>query len=264
MTQEKWIQLFTAIQETDDMKRAMKAAKEISKKADKSHVSDLRSLLRSENQFTREVAAYPLLRLEGLGILPELFEAMQYGESLGHDNDGLTHAMIELIESDPDASLPFLLPMLESKKPASRADAAWAMSYVARSVGPEILINFILKETDQEVRCVAVDALQIYAEPAATYPVNLNSFKGQWMWLDCADDLRYGFNITSTAGICIKNNADTYAIGDVMLKIAVASGHVFVGKQIFTNGYWYPVTGILENGRLSLRGGGHAWTMDRI
>jgi hypothetical protein len=84
------------------------------------------------------------------------------------------------------------------------------------------------------------------------------------MWTECEPHLIYGFEISGATGVCIKANAPTYNNGDVMLKIKLFASNAFVGEQIFTNGFWYPVTVYLDNSKIHLFGAGLNWHMERV
>jgi hypothetical protein len=249
------------------MKTSLKAARQISKVADPSHINDLYKLMESDNFYVREVIADPLARLEGVRALPILFQALQRGEQQGHDNDGLTNTMIGLFESNKDVVAPMLIDMTQSPLASLRADAAWALGFVASAIDPEILFKLFTEDPDAEVRGVAADSLQIYlftSPPDSIKKDDLKSFDGKWMWTECEPHLMYGFEISGDAGICIKANATTYNVGDVMLKIKLLSSNAFVGEQIFTNGVWYPVTAYLDNHAIQLYGAGLTWSMEQI
>lgn len=248
----------------DDIKAAVKAAKTISKMADVGNIKQLYALVQSEDIFIREAVAEPLGRLEGVRALPALFHALNTGERDGHDNDTLTSTIIDVVESGKKNAAPFLLKMLKSHNAGKRADAIWALGFISSVLAPDVFFDVYLNDPDPEVRSMAADALPIYLDKKQKTLPDAEAFFGKWMWLDCEAQLQYGFDIQGVEGICIKNNTTTYAIGDVMLKITLTSGLAFVGKQIFTNGFWYAVTCRREENKLHVQGAGLNWTMERI
>lgn len=259
-----WNDSIAALQNTDDVNASVKAAKTISEIADENDVKQLYELLQNKNFFIREAVAIPLARLEGARALSALFHATKQGELDDHDNDGLTNTIIGLLESNQKAVVPILLNMLKSSNADTRIDAIWALGFVSSGVEPAVFFDRFIKDPDPDVRSVAGDSLQIYAGKKSKNKLDIKPFVGKWMWMDCEENLKYGFYIEGIKGICTKNNAPTYAIGDVMLKISLSSGLAFVGEQIFTNGCWYPVTARREGQTLHMQGGGHTWAMSRV
>jgi len=85
------------------------------------------------------------------------------------------------------------------------------------------------------------------------------------MWWDTVVPWgKYGFEIDGDIGKCIKSNSGKFAVGDIILSIEKVQGNVFFGKQIFTDGHWYDVSGRLEHDALHMSGGGWKWQMKRI
>ncbi len=64
----------------------------------------LRALLLDESALVREAAAWPIGDLEGLTALRDLLLAYQRGLDEGHDNDGFTALLLDLITGDPPAA----------------------------------------------------------------------------------------------------------------------------------------------------------------
>jgi len=268
MTHSSWNELLQDLQNPNDIRLAIKAGRALSKMAKASNVPDLYALLQHESFFVREEVARPLARLEGAKALPALFQALNRGEQDGHDNDDLITTMIELFESHKREVAQLLLVMLKSDHASTRADAAWALSFVVPEVSAQPLFDLLSHDPDPEVRSVAAGSLQIFQDPAfraVQDPVHtLDTFNGQWMWLDCEPSLKYGVEINGMTGICLKANSPNFSIGDVILKISLFSGQIFVGQHLFTNAAWYPVTGWLEGSFLYLQGGNQIWQLQRI
>jgi hypothetical protein len=265
--EQTWAELLVDLHHTINVKGATKAARQIAKRATTVHVKELYQLLNGDSFFVREAAAIPLARLEGANVLPALFKAMQRGEQEGHDNDGLTNTIIDVLESHKAECLPMLQKMLESTDAETRTDAAWALGYIAKAVDPKVLFDVFNHDPAPGVQTAAANSLQTYLFIKKKQPIDLQAlipFHGKWLWKECEPHLSYGFEITGTTGICIKTNAPTFSIGDKILRIAMQSGQSFVGEQIFTNAVWYPVTARLENQYLYMQGAGIHWKLERI
>ncbi len=144
---------------SEDVDRAVRACEEISQTADETNISDLYSLLEDDNFFIREAAAYPIARLEGVRALPALFRAYTRGIQDGHDNDGMSEAIGDLLEKNQKAALPLLENMLLDDGKDVRANAAWALGFVAEQIAPAILMNLLEKENDLDVRLAAIGSL---------------------------------------------------------------------------------------------------------
>ncbi len=86
-------------------------------------------LLNDDNFFVREAAAWPLAELAGTSALRELLVAYQRGFDDGHDNDGFTTALIELVEGSPSASKDVLKRLAEDRDPAVRESATWLLEF---------------------------------------------------------------------------------------------------------------------------------------
>src|SRR5690242_16926551 len=97
MASQSWEKLMKDLV-SQDHKVYLKAARQLVKVANTTHVRDLYKLLKSDSFFVREVAADPLARLEGAAALPTLFDALEMGEEQGHDNDGLVNTIIGTLE----------------------------------------------------------------------------------------------------------------------------------------------------------------------
>lgn len=142
-----------------DVDRAVRACEDISQTADETNIPDLYSLLEDDNFFIREAAAFPIARMEGVRALPALFRAFTRGIQDGHDNDGMSAAIGGLLEENQQAALPLLENMLLDDDKDVRANAAWAMGFVAEQITLAILMNLREKESDLDVRINAIGSL---------------------------------------------------------------------------------------------------------
>ena len=86
----------------------------------------------------------------------------------------------------------------------------------------------------------------------------LKTFDGEWH----SPTYNYSFLINGDNGVATLSNSQKYQVGDNMLKIGQVSGNSFSGFQIYTDGNWYPISGIIDsNGVMRLQGGGFSWDM---
>ncbi len=98
-------------------------------------------------------------------------------------------------------------------------------------------------------------------------PLRLNAqaiadrtFDGEWY----SNQYGYGFRINDVVGIATSSNNSKFEPGDQILHLDSKSASGFRGRQLFTNGRWYAVTGTLTpEGNLEMTGGNHDWTMVR-
>lgn len=174
MPDELWSQLVNDLRNRADMKRAVKAAKAISRVATEAHVPMLYDLLQDASFWVREVAAEPLARLDGIKALPALFQAITQGELDGHDNDGLSFCIIELVEADKATAAPVLLEMLSSSTDAERrSQALWALGFVASEIPADALLA-ALSDPDQRIRAEAAGSLASFKDDPRVVDALLN------------------------------------------------------------------------------------------
>jgi hypothetical protein len=115
-----------------DRERSVKAIRRLNESADKSDLPRLRRLVvEGEDFYVREAAARPLARLDGARALPLLFEALNKGRRENHDNDGLDDTIVGLLQSFPRKVAPLLFRMSASTRDEDRANAAWALEFLA-------------------------------------------------------------------------------------------------------------------------------------
>ncbi len=155
--EQQWIHLVDALR-SDDIDRAVDAAQTLAEIADATHIPALYQLLQDHDFFVREAAADPLARLEGARALPRLFQALRRGRQDGHDNDGLTALTADVIEQHQDDALPVLLAMHRSPSSEERAEAAWALGFVASDLACEALLHAVRDESTA-VRSAAIGSL---------------------------------------------------------------------------------------------------------
>lgn len=157
----RWTQLIQDLY-SDNVDRAVRACDELSETADETNISELYLLLGDDSFFIREAAAFPLARLEGVRALPALFRAYTRGFQDGHDNDGMNVAIGGLLEENQLAALLLLENMLLNENNDVRANAAWALGFVAKQISPAILLNLLEIESDLEVKLAAIGSLSSF------------------------------------------------------------------------------------------------------
>jgi HEAT repeat protein len=158
MGDSRWTRLVQDL-ESDNVDVAVRASEELSELADETNVSELYSLLENDDFFIREAAAFPLARLDGVRALPALFRAYTRGFQDGYDNDGMTAAIGDLLESCQRAALPLLEKMLLDQDKEVRANSAWALGFVTEQTSPNVLLNLLEIEGDPDVRLAAIGSL---------------------------------------------------------------------------------------------------------
>ena len=129
MNEEEWNSILSDLRNVGDTDRAVTAVTVLNERATPEDVPRLQSLLEDENFFIREAAAWPLCRIAGLSMLTKLLRAYQRGLEQGHDNDGFSAALIELVESDKDAARQALIPLGASSDPNMRENATWLLEF---------------------------------------------------------------------------------------------------------------------------------------
>jgi hypothetical protein len=90
------------------------AAARIHTESEQQDVPRLLELLKHENFFVREAAAWPLTELAGPSVLAELLAAYQRGFDEGHDNDGFSAALLEVTAFHPSTIKTTLASMIHS------------------------------------------------------------------------------------------------------------------------------------------------------
>ena len=104
MSPSEWQRVVKALHNVESDYLAVDAAAELQAKATIEDVPMLLDLLDDQSFFVREAAAWPLSDLGVVEALPMLLDAYQRGLDEGHDNDGFSAALADLVEAKPDAS----------------------------------------------------------------------------------------------------------------------------------------------------------------
>jgi HEAT repeat protein len=168
MSKSNWSQLILNLR-SDNIKRSIRAAQKIDEMAEEANVPELYSLLNDENFWIREMAAYPLARLEGVKALPSLFQALTRGFQEGHDNDGLSAIIAQLLETNQEKATPLLLQILKSPDEETRANAAWALGFTASQIMPTVLLQVLETETIPKVRSAITGSLSSFHNSAEVF-----------------------------------------------------------------------------------------------
>jgi HEAT repeat protein len=172
---------------------AVRAWEQISEVADEGNIPELYSLLNNESFFVREAVADPLARLEGVKALSSLFQASTRGFQEGHDNDGLTAIIADLLESKQAEATPLLLHMLKSTDSETRANAAWALGFTASQLQPSVLLDLLESEINSKVRSAAIGSLSSFkgSSEVAEKLIDLLSEKDEQVRITVISSLGY-------------------------------------------------------------------------
>ena len=125
MHDQEWIEIVQALG-ASDVDTAVDAAERLDARASVDDVPRLLTLLRHEDFFIREAAAWPLCHLAGPLVLKELFAAYQLGFDQGHDNDGFTAALLDMDLAKATKPLGTLLDIGDE---IERSHAAWLLEF---------------------------------------------------------------------------------------------------------------------------------------
>ena len=129
MTPTEWHRLVTAIHDFDAPEAAVEACAEIKARATTADIPLLLGLLEDDSFFVREAAAWPLSDLGCVDALPQLLAAYQRGLDEGHDNDGMSAALADLVCGNQHASRVRLEALARGDALDLRAHAAWLLEF---------------------------------------------------------------------------------------------------------------------------------------
>lgn len=130
MDQPQWQRVVAALRDVSDIDSAVAAAAELQAAASTEDVPRLIELLTDESFFVREAAAWPLSDLGRLDVLPQLLGAYQRGLAEGHDNDGFSASLIDLVQSKPVEARVQLSAFANSSDLELRDTARWLLTFV--------------------------------------------------------------------------------------------------------------------------------------
>ena len=128
MDNAAWIR---AVQElgSEDVDTAVHAAEALHRECSIEDVERLLVLLDHPDPFFREAAAWPLSELAGPSYLGPLLEALQRGHEDGHDNDGLSTALIEMCAFYPEQVRQGLEEIIARSDGPLRRNAQWLLTF---------------------------------------------------------------------------------------------------------------------------------------
>jgi HEAT repeat protein len=124
-----WNELISALS-AESIDVCVQAASRIHAEASADDIPNLLKLLKSDDSFIREAAAWPLAELAGATVLVELFTAYQRGFDEGHDNDGFTAALLEIPALFPNEAKALLENMANSTDEPMRGHAKWLLEFI--------------------------------------------------------------------------------------------------------------------------------------
>jgi hypothetical protein len=107
----------------------VKAAARLQAEATLEDVPKLLVLLKSNDFFIREAAAWPLAELTGPTVLHDLFSAYQRGFDEGHDNDGFTTALLEIPALHPLEAKSAIEHIANANEEPIRGHALWLLEF---------------------------------------------------------------------------------------------------------------------------------------
>ena len=132
MSEAEWAEIVDALHDYAHDERAIAAARKLQQNARNEDVPRLLNLLRDESFFVREAAAWPLSDLGVISALHELLEARHRGFQEGHDNDGVSTALADMVEANPRSAEVVLKEVLASGEPELREHALWLLQFCKR------------------------------------------------------------------------------------------------------------------------------------
>ncbi len=128
MNDNRWHQLVNDIK-GEDIVLMVEACENLQKEAEATDVPRLLELLNHESFVVREAASWPLAIIGDTTVIPELFTAYQRGLDEGHDNDGFSTALIELVELHAQPARQKLLELKESPNTNFQKYANWLLEF---------------------------------------------------------------------------------------------------------------------------------------
>lgn len=128
MEEAHWSSIVSSLA-SRDLNTCLEAATRLHAEASLEDVPRLVDLLKSDDFFVREAAAWPLAELAGPSVLTELFVAYQRGFDDGHDNDGFTAALLEVPALFPNETRQVLEQVIVSSEEPVKGHASWLITF---------------------------------------------------------------------------------------------------------------------------------------
>jgi len=129
MNSAQWQAVVAALRDLSDGDSAVAAATQLQASASSEDVPRLMELLHDPSFFVREAAAWALSDLECIDVLPQLLAAYQRGFDEGHDNDGFSAALIDLVQSKRINAKCQLERLVAGDDPQLREHASWLLEF---------------------------------------------------------------------------------------------------------------------------------------
>jgi HEAT repeat protein len=130
MDHDQWQSIIAALRDMDNVESAVAAAARLQALASTEDVPRLVELMADESFFVREAAAWALSDLGRVELLSQLLAAYNRGLAEGHDNDGFSAALIDLVQLKPVEAQAQLSVLASSTDPELRESAVWLLEFV--------------------------------------------------------------------------------------------------------------------------------------
>ncbi len=128
-----WNVIVSALSDADS-NVCVRAAERLHAESSVDEIQNLLALLKSNDFFVREAAAWPLATLAGPTVLVDLFAAYQRGIDDEHDNDGFTAALLEIPGLHGLNARIQLEQLLVSANGAVRSHASWLLDFCKNGI----------------------------------------------------------------------------------------------------------------------------------
>ena len=128
MDASTWTVIVSALSDAD-VNVCVEAAERLHAEVSAEDIPGLLSLLKSNDFFIREAAAWPLAELAGPAVLADLFEAYQRGLNEGHDGDSFATALIEIPSLHAKEARLKLEQLAVSEDHNERTHASWLLEF---------------------------------------------------------------------------------------------------------------------------------------
>ena len=118
-----------------DVSTCVNAAARLHAEAGAEDVPKLLEILKSNDFFVREAAAWPLAELAGPRALTELLHAYQRSFDEGHDNDGFSAALLEILAFHPQDTRSSRERIVGTAEEPMRGHAVWLLGFCESRLG---------------------------------------------------------------------------------------------------------------------------------
>ena len=128
---DQWEELVAALRRPENSEEACSSAERVHREASLEDMPRLMHLLKDDEAFAREAAAWPISELVGIPALRELLIAYQQGLDEGLDNDGFTAALIDLVQVNPTEAMVTLQLLARDHDKSLRENALWLLQFAS-------------------------------------------------------------------------------------------------------------------------------------